>query len=127
MSFEAEKDALFAAVSALGYVTAWPNVAISPTANHIRVNVLGSRSEAYSFGKDRLPSTLQIDCVVKEGGGELVAARMADAVQLAFAKDTVLTSGAVSVRIDREPYIRTAITFNGWYSIPVSIPFERFK
>lgn len=127
MSFEASLDALNTAVNGLGYPVAWPNVAFNPTANHLRVNVLGSRSELYTYGLDRIPATLQIDCVVQEGDGANVAAEMADAVQAVFVRGATFTSSGTTVRVDREPYTSSAITSNGWYSLPVSIPIERYK
>jgi len=127
MSFVAANDALNTAIAALGYPVAWPNVVFNPTVNHLRVNVLGSRSELHTFGLDRIPATLQIDCVVKEGDGANVAAAMADVIQAAFSRGDTFTEAGTTVRVDREPYTSTGIISNGWYSLPVSIPIERYK
>lgn len=126
MSFEATNNAINTAINGLGYAVAWPNVDFNPTEDYLRVNYLGSRSEAYTYGQDRIPITLQIDCVVREGVGANVAAGMADAVRAVFARGETFTSGGVTVRVDREPYVSGSILSNGWYFLPVSIPIERF-
>lgn len=111
-------------IAALNYPVAWPNVEFKPTANYLRVNYLNSRSETHTLGSDRLPSTLQITVVIKDGIGAIKGAEMVDSIRSAFPKGLVITENNTTIRIDREPYESPAINQGGWFYIPVSIPYE---
>ena len=69
----------------------------------------------------------QVSCSVRENIGEIAALEMAKIILDAFPRLTVLGSGELIVRIDDPAYVSGGIQSEGWYMIPVSIPYYIIK
>ena len=105
----------------------YPNIEYNtPTTDHLNVFVLNNTPQ--TIGLSRIAwyeGIIQIDSVVEHGKGEIKAATNAQAVIDAFAVGTILTNGTTSIRIDSTPYASAGIMRDdGWYFIPVTIPYN---
>ena len=105
----------------------YPNIEYStPTGDHLNVFVLNSTPDTIGIARIIWYSGfIQIDSVVEHGVGEVKAATNAQAVMDAFPIGTVLTNGTTSIRVDDAPYASAGIVRDdGWYSIPITIPYN---
>ena len=110
------------------FETAWENVSYRPAAGvpWQRVNLLPAQTENPTFGEPfrRPVGVLQITLFFPMGAGPGPAAARADVVRGIFRRGTVLGSGDVRVRLERDPYNGPAIPLDGaWYALPVSVPY----
>ena len=114
-------------ISTLGYDVAWANVNFTPADDlYLRVSYLESRPESEAFGGDRTRAIVQVDVVDRKGRGAIKAATVANALEALFTFNTRITASPHTIRVDGEPYSSTRLNDNdnGWFFIPVSIPFE---
>ena len=105
----------------------YPNIEYAtPTTDHLNVFVMNA--EPNTIGIARIVwygGLIQIDSVVEHGRGEVRAATNAQAVIDAFPIGTTLTNGSTSIRIDDAPYASSGIVRDdGWYFIPITIPYN---
>lgn len=105
----------------------YPNIEYDePQAEYL--NVFISNAKPQTLGIARISwygGFIQIDCVVEHGRGELVASNNAQLVMDYFPIGTTLTNGSTTIRVDDTPYASAGIMRDdGWYSIPVTIPYN---
>lgn len=94
-----------------------------PTGEHIRVSLL--RGDTVPIGlatTDQTLGIMQCSIFVKDGTGTVRAAQIADLILSAFARNTVLSN---NVRIDKTGSVNTGFTENGWYMLPVTVPYQQ--
>lgn len=101
------------------------NDAGQPIPEYLRVRYIESQPEQSSYGQNRIPSILQIDHAVRAASGNRSA--LIQTVIDTFSFKTELSSGAVSIRIDRAPTIATSFNVNGWYITPITIYYEVYR
>ena len=99
------------------------NKANPPTGEHIRVTLL--RADTIPVGiatTDQTLGLMQCSIFVKDGTGTVRAAQIADLILSAFARNTVLSN---NVRIDKTGSVNTGFTQDGWYMLPVTVPYQQ--
>jgi hypothetical protein len=67
---------------------------------------------------------LQVDVFGKDNSGTEILLQKAEQVKALYPRGTVLEHGGVRVKIQQAPSILQAFPANGWYQIPVSIPYR---
>jgi hypothetical protein len=96
-----------------------------PTGEHIRVSVLNAGTNALGIATtDQTLGIMQCLVLVKDGTGTVRAAQIADLILSAFARNTLLSN---NVRIDKTGSVAVGFTQDGWYMLPVSIPYQQIK
>lgn len=127
MSLVEVQEAINPVIDGLGYPVAWPNADSRPTEPYFRVTYLESLSEANTYGCDRMPGIVQVDAFVKDGSGAIQAAEMGELVRDAFKLGSIFQFGSTRVYIDRQPWFGPGLNRDGWYSIPINIPYEVYR
>ena len=105
----------------------YPNIEYTtPAGDHLNIFVMNGTPDTIGIARIIWYSGfIQIDSVVEHGKGEVKAAVNAQKVIDAFPVGTVLSEGTTSVRIDDAPYASAGIVRDdGWYSIPITIPYN---
>ena len=105
----------------------YPNIEYPiPTGDHLNIFVMNGAPDTIGIARIIWYSGfIQIDSVVEHGKGEIKAAANAQSVIDAFPIGTTLSNGTTSVRIDDAPYASAGIVRDdGWYSIPITIPYN---
>lgn len=129
MSIKEIRGALEAELATLAGTVpiAWENVAYRPTVGKpfLRATLLPAQTQNPSFGgvHNRETGIFQVDVYMPTGGGSAAAAAWAETIRSGFARGTVFTSGAITVRILQEPSIAPALAGSDWFTIPVSVPY----
>ena len=96
-----------------------------PTGEHIRVSILNAGTNAIGIATtDQTLGIMQCLVLVKDGTGTVRAAQIADLILSAFARNTLLSN---NVRIDKTGSVAVGFTQDGWYMLPVSIPYQQIK
>lgn len=130
MSLRAIRTALETRVSALSppLPTGWENVEFEPDETRVNqlVYLLPAATQSPTFGGPELThesGILQITLMtpVNLGTGELMD--RADVVRDHFPKGLSMTSGGITVTIQRRASVTPAREDNGWYRIDLSIPY----
>lgn len=94
-----------------------------PTGEHIRVSILNAGTNALGIATtNQTLGLMQCSIFVKDGTGTVRAAQIADLILSAFARNTVLSN---NVRIDKTGSVNTGFTENGWYMLPVTVPYQQ--
>tara|TARA_R110000851_G_scaffold170484_1_gene316805 strand:+ start:173 stop:556 length:384 start_codon:yes stop_codon:yes gene_type:complete len=101
------------------------NFEVDGLTEYLRADYLESRSEERTYGSDRIPSILQVRVYVKNDTGARSA--LIQLILDTFPKNKTLTSADASIRVDRAPTVGPSISDNGWYFVPVTIPYEVFR
>jgi hypothetical protein len=128
MSISAIHKAVFtklAATSGLPQLV-YPNISTAtPTGNHLRVFILPATTESIGLKDiDWARGIIQISVYCKDGVGAITATDIADTVIGLFPRGTIMTNSGLSIRVDATGYAGQAITGEGWYQVPVSIPYN---
>lgn len=116
-------DAVIAA--AAGTPVAFPNINYSGDAEYFRVDIMPALKRGIGVAYDssnRQRGLCQVSCYVREGAGEIKAVTLANQIIAAFPKGTKLTD-TITVQIDDPAYASPGIATDGWYMIPVTIPY----
>lgn len=125
-----EHELFFQAVSvAAGSVSvAYPNIPYSGDDPYYTVSILPAgaipidlKTESYQSG------ICQVSCYIRDGIGEIKALEMAQTILNAFPRLTKLEGDGIAVHIKNPAWISPGISVDGWYFIPVSIPYHYFK
>jgi hypothetical protein len=112
-----------------GFVKAWEGVPYDPTGNdagYVRFSVLKNDpiNPRIRHGDEPIRRGIfQASVFVPDGAGTIPANEQAGLVRSAFVKGTKITSGGVTIRVDDEPTVGSAIQDGPWLQVPVSIPF----
>lgn len=119
-------EAVLAAASP--YNVAMPNVGFDPEQleKYYEVFILPGKTVAFDFGTHNKQSGLcQVSCFVKEKVGEIKAVTMAQKIIEAFPRNTRFKDEASQINIVQPAYYSQGRnTNNGWYMVPVTIPFS---
>lgn len=111
-----------------GFATAWENVPFSPVqGTPYQAPVLlpaQTQDPTMGDGYSRPLGIFQVTLVFPAGAGAQAAQARAKAVLAHFPKGLSLTEGAVTVRVMRTPWASGGASVDGWYRLPVSIPYE---
>jgi len=105
----------------------YPNVSKdTPADEHIIVSIVPN--ETLSVGVSELNQArgiINILIKTKESIGTVRANQIADDILTLFGRNTTLTSGGTKVRIDREGWTSPPLgNIDGWYILPVTIPYN---
>lgn len=116
-------DAVISAAN--GTQCVFPNVDIIPDVEYYKIDCLLSNKFGVGVSElDRQNGFCQISSFIRDGTGEIKAITMAQKMIDAFPRNTRLSGGGLIVRIDSPPYYSNGMnTGNGWFMIPVTIPF----
>ena len=122
-----EYELFFDAVTtaAAGTPIAFPNVAYAGEEPYYRVFIMPSEKRGLGvafISSDRQRGFCQVSCYVRDGAGEIQAVTLADKIKDAFPKGTKLTD-TITVQIDDPAYSSPGLATDGWYMIPVTIPY----
>ena len=103
----------------------YPNIDLIPNMDYYKVDCLMSNKMGLGISElDRQNGFCQVSCFVRDGTGEIKAISMANKIIEAFPRSTRITDGELIVRIDSPPYYKNGINQgNGWFMLPVTIPF----
>lgn len=129
MSYALIRKALEVRLAALApaLATAWENAAFTPTTGvpYQRVNLLANTSTAPAIDQQTIVERgiFQVTLCYPAGAGPASATARAELLRGHFPAGLVLTAGGVKVRISAPPSIKGALTGDGLYAVPVSIPF----
>ena len=94
-----------------------------PAGEHIRVNVLPVGTQPIGIATtNQITGILQCSVYVKDGTGTIRASQIADLILSAFARNTLLSN---NVRIDKQGSVNSGFSVDGWYHLPVSIPYQQ--
>ena len=111
--------------------TAWQNVAFEPTTGTPwqSVALLVNDPVDYAATSDVVEQRgiLQVTLHYPAGVGTATALARANAVAARFAPVQTLTSGATNVEILSTAHIAAGFALDGWWVIPVSIPWRSFS
>ena len=105
---------------------ALPNIPFSPTTEtYYQVFIVPATKRAVGINSVNVQGGFcQVSCFTKEKIGELKAVTMAETILAAFPRNTKLKSGSLKVEINQPPYYSQGLTNNnGWYMVPVTIPY----
>lgn len=103
----------------------YPNLDFIPDIDYYKIDCLFSNKIGLGISElDRQNGFCQVSCFIRDGTGEIKAINMADIIIAAFPRGTRLTDGELIVRIDSPAYYKSGInTGDGWFMMPVTIPF----
>lgn len=103
----------------------YPNLDFIPDIDYYKIDCLMSNKIGLGISElDRQNGFCQVSCYIRDGTGEIKAINMADKIIAAFPRGTRLTDGDLIVRIDSPAYYKSGInTGDGWFMMPVTIPF----
>lgn len=103
----------------------YPNIDFIPDMDYYKVDCFMSNKIGLGISElDRQNGFCQVSCFIRDGTGEIKAINMADRIIAAFPRGTRLTDGELIVRIDSPAYYKSGInTGDGWFMMPVTIPF----
>lgn len=109
----------------------FPNVQFDKTVINEYYSVICLPQKTLGVGiseLDRQNGFCQVSCYVRSNVGEINAIDMANVIIDAFPRNSILVSGTTKIRIDKPPYYSGGLqTEDGWYMIPVTIPFTVLK
>lgn len=127
MTTPAIRDLIDPIIDGLGESVQSENVHFDRDAltQYLRADYLEARSGQDTFGSDRVPSILQVRVYVKNDTG--TRSPLVQMILDTFPKNTKLTSADASIRVDRAPTVGPSISDNGWYYVPVTIPYEVYR
>lgn len=123
-----EYDLFFNAVKVAAGSTpvAYPNVAYSGDVDYYKVDLMpgGKIGMGVAHESSNMQTGMcQVSCYVRENVGEIKAVEFADVIILAFPKGTELKD-TITVSIDAPAYKSPGLATDGWYMIPVTIPYH---
>jgi len=107
--------------------TVWENTEYKPSNGtaYQRVSILPATTENPSVGTgyQKEVGIFQVLLYYPENVGRKDVIAKAEAIKAQFPRGWSVTASNVRVLIDNSPYISTAFNSEGWYVMPVSIPF----
>lgn len=105
-----------------------PNTSGDPSGEHLRVSIIPATTSPVAISTtDRLSGIIQISVVVRDDTGAIRASDIADDVLALFPRNTEMVQGGDLIRINTTGSVAAPLQGNGWYSIPVSIPYTLIK
>lgn len=113
-----------------------PNVGFNPEQleRYYKVIVVPGKSVAFDLDRtNKQGGFVQVSCYVKERVGEIKAVAMAEQIIAAFPRNTKMDgtdSNGVKFMVNMidPPYYSKGInTNNGWYMVPVTIPYITYN
>ena len=111
--------------------TAWQNVEFAPVIGtpwqQVTLLVNTPVDHAVTLDVTEQRGLLQITLYYPGGVGTATALARANAVATRFAPPQTLTSGGTTVEILSTPQIGSGLALDGWWVIPVSIPWRSFS
>lgn len=111
--------------------TAWQNVAFTPVEGTPwqRVTLLVNDPIDHAVTSDvtEQRGLLQITLHYPGGVGTATALARANAVAARFAPPQTLTSGGTNVEILRTAHIASGLSLDGWWVIPITVPWRSFS
>lgn len=129
MSIVLVRSALQAKLNAMtpSLATAWENVDYTPVAGtpYQAAYVMPATPENPTMGDDyyREQGIFQISLFYPIQVGTAVAEARAELIRTTFKRGTSMTSGAVTVRVDKTPDISPGRADNDRWHIPIKIPW----
>ena len=110
---------------------AMPNVGFDPGAlsTYYEVFLVPGRKSAMDMDSTNIQRGFcQVSCFVREKIGEVKAVTMAEKIITAFPRGTKFSSNGLAVEIVQPAYYSQGfLTDNGWYVVPVTIPYTSFN
>jgi hypothetical protein len=107
---------------------AWQNKPYTPVTGtkYCRPYLLPATTQNPSLGDahKRMIGIFQVSLYLKLGDGPGAAETLADSLCSTFARGNGFTASGVTVRILESPSIRPAFNDEGWYVVPVDIPYQ---
>ena len=114
-------------VAASGVPVAMPNIKLDPTGldKYYQIFIVPARKVSVGLSEtDAQTGFCQVSCFVKTDVGEIKAINMAETIITAFPRCTKLTDNSLKVEINQPSYYSQGLTNNnGWYMVPVTIPY----
>lgn len=114
-------------VAASGVPVAMPNIKFDPTGldKYYQIFIVPARKVAVGLSDtDAQTGFCQVSCFVKTDVGEIKVLNMAESIISAFPRGTRLTDNVLKVEINQPSYYSQGLTNNnGWYMVPVTIPY----
>lgn len=106
---------------------ALPNIKFDPSGltSFYQVFIVPARKTAIGLSDTNSQGGFcQVSCFVKHEAGEIKAVTMAETIMAAFPRGTVLGDNSLKVKIIQPAYYSQGlINNNGWYMVPVTIPY----
>lgn len=105
---------------------ALPNIPFTPTTEtYYQVFIVPSTKKAVGINSTNVQGGFcQVSCWIKEKIGEIKAITMAENIIAAFPRGTKLTDNSLKVEVIQPAYYSQGLTNNnGWYMVPVTIPY----
>lgn len=119
----------FDAVKAAATTTpvAFPNISYTANTEYYRVFVVPAQKEGVGVSKVSSQNGFcQVSCFVRDGEGEIKAIALAEKIIASFPMGTKLKSESITIEINKPAYYSGGMnTNNGWYMIPVTIPYTQ--
>ena len=107
---------------------AWEDVSYKPVVNHayLQVNQLRNTPIEYGIANDIREDRgiLQVTVVCPGGNGKVAAVALASRVSEHFSIDLEIELAGYDLSIQNHPTVHTGIPDEGWYRVPVSIPWQ---
>lgn len=116
----------------LNYPTAFPNQDFDPddpevVPEYLKVSYIEARGETHTFGKQRVPSILQIDFCIRSGEGVRPDIDVVGEILDLFAWNTTFENTEAKVYIDNAPTVGPSFNSKGWHITPISISYEVYR
>lgn len=105
---------------------ALPNIPFTPTTEtYYQVFIVPATKKAVGINSINVQGGFcQVSCWIKEKVGEIKAITMAENIIAAFPRGTKLTDNSLKVEVIQPAYYSQGLTNNnGWYMVPVTIPY----
>ena len=125
-------NAIKAAFSTVSLPKAWPNIVFDPTKTgnlpYVAVTIIRADTIDNTVAGEMPIDIGRIIATVVVAGNtsDGTADDHADAIASLFPKGQILTGGGYTVEITGPPHIREGMPDNGYWRVPVSIPFRAY-
>ena len=114
-------------LAANGTPVALPNIKFDPIGlqAYYQLWIIPARKEAVGISSTDVQNGFcQVSCFVLADVGEIKAISMAEKIIRAFPRNTKLREGDLTIEINKPAYYSQGLTNNnGWYMVPVTIPY----
>lgn len=127
MIYENATKAIFDHIHGASYLPKvfYPNVDGDPSDDHLIVDILFGNTQTIGLNStNQNKGIINVLVRVETGKGQVRAMQIVDDVLTLFQRNTVISNNDVTVRIDLQGYISPPLPNNGWFTVPVTIPYN---
>lgn len=127
MIYENATKAIFDHIHGASYLPKvfYPNVDGDPIDDHLIVDILFGNTQTIGLNStNQNKGIINVLVRVETGKGQVRAMQIVDDVLTLFQRNTVISNNDVTVRIDLQGYISPPLPNNGWFTVPVTIPYN---